>query len=171
MTTTRFRDSERRDLVTRCTTILDGVQRMARHEPGYDLKDVLSHLASMDGRYDVPGLSFALRVWCDMLIDATPGARHGQRVKVAFLTASGDVEAEAADPAHQWAADLVTARMGHDEMGFYRLTADLPADLAGRGEYIFRLVEMVAYALDAYAYPDQASRVKPGLYSAARVMS
>lgn len=154
-----FREYERRDLAKRCTLILDAAQHLHRHDPGYTLNSVTTPLAALSLLYGGPGVAFALRAWCDTFIAATPGAERGQTVRLAYLTGTDD-------PAHRWAADLVAARLADDQMGFYRLTAALPADEANRGEHIFQLIELVAGALVAYADPAPAGpgRLKPGLY-------
>lgn len=160
-----FREHEHRDLVERCAHALDTVQRMERGEP-YDVLDIAAQTAALQRRYGHPGIAYALRTWCDLLIAATPGARTGQLVRVAFLTDAGGVDAEPADPAHQWASDLVTARLAGDQVRFYRLTEALPDTFGDRAEYVLRLVEMVAHALAAYldTEPARPGRIRPGLY-------
>lgn len=163
-----FHEHERRDLTQRCAHILAAAQLLHRQHPGYTLYSVTTPLTALSQIYGGPGVAFALRAWCDTFIDATPGAQRGQTVQLAFVTDAGDLQTGTDYAPHQWAADLVAARLAADQMGFYRLTAALPDDETLLGEHVFRLVELVAGALVAYADPAPVApgQVKPGLYLA-----
>lgn len=160
------------DILYRATAALHAAQRMCActdtDTAGHNHLDVAAQIMGLSNRHGGAGMAYALQGWCDAAIAATPGADRGTRAQVAFITNEGDRimnKTREVSPAHQWAGDVLAARLADDRTEFAQLVETIPADAVG--EYVFRLLEMVATIVNSQQGPPPAAgRIRPGLYTA-----
>ena len=162
---TLFTDTQLADLGARSRTLLDQMKQIVRQGAGAGdlVRPVVAGLQEIPALYDRPGVAFAVRSWCDAVIEAS-GHEPGRPIEVVYAAPDGRsmVAREFILPERQWASDVLAARFASEHVTLYRLLDQLPA---GTETFIhlFRLVEIAASLLVAHESPPDGP-IKPGLH-------
>lgn len=170
---TRISPEQITDLGRRCDRLID-TMRAAIREPdnhGHHLA-VHEQLTALLVDGGAPAFGYAAGHFADAAIAATPGRDlvvrpDGTRADIDVLFTNDDfsasVPANQVGIRHQWAAQLVAARLSGDHVRYHRLVDLIP--MTGRSllSYLAALLGHVAVMLDVYE--DGAEGVlTPGLY-------
>lgn len=135
MTAARFRSIDQRTLRRRAFTALD------RAIAG-DLDAAGAAMVGLNIDHGPEAFAAALLVWVDTLIEATPGLRHGDPVRLDGAAAKVD------EPITRWSRDVIAARLAGDRAALEAVLA-APRGPAAVKEHVLGLLSLIVIQLQA----------------------